>query len=278
VSRENLRQQIHVDLERQFQRSYQFGLATISLYYAALVPYYMATYEAPVRLPIVASTAGASLMLMCCLAVLHSRRLQPRHFQLLAVVSIAIIAAPLLLQVALGGHPRHQLELGLIIVVDALVFHDTVYFLAAQATVGGAWTAVILHLPPPPGGRVDYGLGIFSAFIVSFTAYLILQGILKNQAELRLADLVREEEKDALHRELAEAFERVRTLRGLVPICAHCKKIRDDTGFWQKVETYVESHSHAEFTHGLCPECLEALKDQFEAVVPPEDPPCSMPI
>ncbi len=51
----------------------------------------------------------------------------------------------------------------------------------------------------------------------------------------------------------------INTLRGIVPICAQCKKIRDDTGFWQQVEVYVRDHSEAEFSHGLCPECIKDL-------------------
>jgi PAS domain-containing protein len=54
-------------------------------------------------------------------------------------------------------------------------------------------------------------------------------------------------------------LDEIRTLRGIVPICARCKKIRDDDGFWQHVETYVAQHSYAEFSHGLCPDCLEKL-------------------
>lgn len=55
--------------------------------------------------------------------------------------------------------------------------------------------------------------------------------------------------------ELQKALNEVRTLRGLIPICAKCKKIRDDKGFWQQVEVYVHNHTEANFTHGFCPEC-----------------------
>jgi CheY-like chemotaxis protein len=58
-------------------------------------------------------------------------------------------------------------------------------------------------------------------------------------------------------KELQEAFDQIKTLEGIVPICMYCKKIRDDQNFWQQVETYIGEHSKAEFTHGLCPDCLE---------------------
>jgi len=59
--------------------------------------------------------------------------------------------------------------------------------------------------------------------------------------------------------ELQKALNEVRTLRGLIPICAKCKKIRDDKGFWQQVEVYVRDHSEANFTHGFCPECARQI-------------------
>jgi hypothetical protein len=51
----------------------------------------------------------------------------------------------------------------------------------------------------------------------------------------------------------------IRSLRGLLPICARCKKIRDDAGYWHQIETYIEKHSQAEFTHGICQDCISVL-------------------
>lgn len=70
-------------------------------------------------------------------------------------------------------------------------------------------------------------------------------------------------ELEARNRELQEALEKVKTLRGLLPICASCKKIRDDQGYWQQVEVYVREHSEAEFSHGLCPDCIKKLYPEF---------------
>lgn len=57
--------------------------------------------------------------------------------------------------------------------------------------------------------------------------------------------------------ELRHEQETVRVLRGLIPICAHCKRIRDDKGYWNQLELFIRDHSHAEFSHGICPECAE---------------------
>jgi len=58
--------------------------------------------------------------------------------------------------------------------------------------------------------------------------------------------------------DLRASAEEVRTLRGIIPICSSCKKIRDDQGSWQQVEAYVSQHTGAAFTHGICPPCLAA--------------------
>ena len=68
-----------------------------------------------------------------------------------------------------------------------------------------------------------------------------------------------DEQRLRLIQELTDALARIKTLRGLLPICASCKKIRDDQGYWQKVESYLAEHTNAEFTHGLCPDCLGEL-------------------
>ena len=59
---------------------------------------------------------------------------------------------------------------------------------------------------------------------------------------------------------MADALEKVKMLHGLLPICAWCKRIRDDHGYWSQVETYIHQHTGADFTHGICPECLEKQK------------------
>ena len=60
---------------------------------------------------------------------------------------------------------------------------------------------------------------------------------------------------------LKEALANIKTLKGLLPICAKCKKIRDDNGYWNRLECYIQKHSEAFFTHGICPQCAKALYD-----------------
>lgn len=77
------------------------------------------------------------------------------------------------------------------------------------------------------------------------------------RTHLHLRALMKEQKNLIL--ELQEAIDRVKTLSGLLPICAWCNKIKDDSGYWHKVEAYIRDHSEANFTHCLCPKC----KDKF---------------
>jgi PAS domain S-box-containing protein len=64
-------------------------------------------------------------------------------------------------------------------------------------------------------------------------------------------------ERDRLIGDLQDALGKVQTLRGLIPICAWCKRIRDDKGYWEQIEVYIRNHSEANFSHGVCPDCLK---------------------
>lgn len=76
-------------------------------------------------------------------------------------------------------------------------------------------------------------------------------------SEKKLKDA--EIEQKRLIRKLLDALDNIKTLKGMLPICAHCKKIRDDSGYWKQIEAYIEEHSDALFSHGICPGCAKDL-------------------
>jgi len=84
----------------------------------------------------------------------------------------------------------------------------------------------------------------------------------RRKAEVALEQ--RTEELERANRDLQSALDNIKTLKGFVPICAHCKKIRNDTGFWQELESYLGQHTEARFSHGICPACLEANFPELE--------------
>jgi PAS domain S-box-containing protein len=73
-----------------------------------------------------------------------------------------------------------------------------------------------------------------------------------------------EEQRNQLILKLQRALDEVKTLSGLLPICSHCKKIRDDKGYWSQIETYIHRHSGAEFSHGICPECAKKHYPEYD--------------
>jgi len=85
----------------------------------------------------------------------------------------------------------------------------------------------------------------------------ILKQIAEIEEELGAAQEEIERRKKA-EADLQKALSEVKTLQGMIPICAGCKNVRDDQGYWQRIESYVQDHSDAQFSHGLCPECMKA--------------------
>jgi hypothetical protein len=88
------------------------------------------------------------------------------------------------------------------------------------------------------------------------TAFALLTGIIGfYYGKNKLAGI----EQERLIDELQQALSEVKTLSGLLPMCASCKGIRDDQGYWNQLEEYLEKHSDAQFSHGICPECVKKL-------------------
>jgi CheY-like chemotaxis protein len=97
-----------------------------------------------------------------------------------------------------------------------------------------------------------------------------------NMLEVRLLHLETKKLYDrveAANRELTQALSEVKVLRGILPICSYCKKIRDDKDYWHSVEGYISNRTDAQFSHGFCPECFEKhVKPQLDAMERPENP------
>lgn len=108
-----------------------------------------------------------------------------------------------------------------------------------------AWTLA----PPPPSSALWLGTQLLITLAVGLLLHEFVRQLMNRVGRL-------------LHR-LVEARRAVAELRGLIPICAACKSVRNDKGFWETVETYVERQTHTTFTHGLCPTCLAEARAQL---------------
>lgn len=78
-------------------------------------------------------------------------------------------------------------------------------------------------------------------------------GIFEDITERKLV----EKDRERLIRELQDALSKIKTLGGLIPICASCRRVRDDKGYWSQIEAYIRDHSEVDFSHGLCPDCAK---------------------
>jgi len=104
-------------------------------------------------------------------------------------------------------------------------------------------------------GAVDYVTKPFTAsvLVARVRTHLDLKMIQERQAKTITS--------------LEEALAKVKLLSGLVPICAHCKKIRDDKGYWNQIEVYISEHSEADFSHGICPDCVHELYPDYQSAL-----------
>ena len=104
--------------------------------------------------------------------------------------------------------------------------------------------------------------GLYSPAKSGLGTFLGTQGIARDITARKQA----EEEREKLISKLQEALDNIKTLKGLLPICASCKNIRDDRGYWNQIEAYITYHSEAEFSHGICPDCAKKLYSDLLSV------------
>lgn len=111
--------------------------------------------------------------------------------------------------------------------------------------------------------QIIFGSIIFLLVLLCLAVVLMFYKrlvIAKRVLDGELSDRIKiEADLRAKQNKLQEALSEVKTLSGLLPICASCKKIRDDRGYWEQIEVYIEDHSNAAFSHGICPECVRKL-------------------
>ena len=100
--------------------------------------------------------------------------------------------------------------------------------------------------------QVAIGLGVI--WLIGAGGLWIGMGYIRNRIRER-EDA--EQERNKYIEELREALKKVKQLGGMLPICSHCKKIRDDQGYWNQIETYIHDHSEVEFSHSICQECAK---------------------
>ena len=107
----------------------------------------------------------------------------------------------------------------------------------------------------PPDGKIKWIQLTSRPSNQKMDMQTIWTGVIQDITPRKIA----EEHRNNLLEKLQKALTEVRTLKGIIPICSYCKKIRDDKGYWNLIESYIQEHSEAEFSHGMCPDCCEEL-------------------
>ncbi|MBI5551160.1 MAG: hypothetical protein HY911_06585 [Desulfobacterales bacterium] len=156
-------------------------------------------------------------------------------------------------------------------------------YLTLVTCVMGIYAAILMleYSHAPAAFQVKYEFLVFAIFGIVLTWFAFFGGFISH-LKLRLKEqhdalqkinlemhremqerIRAQVEKDRLIGELKDALSKVKTLSGLLPICAACKKIRDDKGYWNQIEHYIRGHSEAEFSHSICPECARKTMDEI---------------
>jgi CheY-like chemotaxis protein len=140
-------------------------------------------------------------------------------------------------------------------------------FATARALRANAATAEVpLMFITAAGGEEQAVVAAYDAGAVDFLFRPVDAHILRSKVEVfcrlhlqKRAIQAHLEHISEQHAALQQQLEEIRVLRGLIPICANCKSVRNDTGFWEAIESYIQAHSEAEFSHSVCPDCAKAL-------------------
>lgn len=241
-------------------RLFALGLGGLNALVGLLNLLFLPPLRPEIQAPIAILTLGAMLALAHWL-----RKPQPPflvNFTGATAAMLAVVAA--LFHLSLTGDLQNTTHLLLIVIGSGFFLFSLPWYLTIAAIVGLGWVGTVFALDAttPP---LHYGIEVGTAILLGLLIHLVRRDLLKRFLELLVQTHQHEAEQAQLLTELREAMENVKTLRGLIPICAECKMIRDDQGYWQLVEDYVHDHSEAVFSHSLCPICLEKAKAEFEA-------------
>jgi len=106
--------------------------------------------------------------------------------------------------------------------------------------------------------RLEYVLTVMSFSVLSLL-YPFFKAAHAEKARRKI-----EADREQCIADLNDSIAEIKTLRGIIPICCYCKKIRDDEAIWTQLEAYLEEHSDANFTHGICPECAEKILQEMD--------------
>lgn len=236
------------ELDRAMHGTLLHGVGPFGMFFLVLaVPLFLLNREG-IGFPMAVLSILTGSILLALVPLLRRVAVPKSSLHPLTTGVILVVAGNPLAHQALTGKSFHASTLMLVIVASGYMILRTGWFFLVSAGILLVWLGLAMH-QGMTRLEIHFLIGLLSAFFVGF--------ILHRTRLAFIREGVRRRER------LREALKRVATLKGLIPICANCKKIRDDQGYWNQVEVYVQAHSGAEFTHGICPECATRMKAEW---------------
>jgi hypothetical protein len=247
-----------------YLRGFSVACLAIGVLQIGMVVLRWLNFQGPHRLAILLE---AGLMALAFLALGRIALKSERTFQRMTRIGWAVFVIATLHGAAvliLHDTSLKTINLVMISIATPLIFPRTPHFLAAFAFVFSTWLGTLpfvrpYHIEP-------WGVAWLTAFGLSVSIHLFLRRLFRDLERLEGRDRRLVGEKSRLVAELRIALENVNTLQGLVPICAQCKKVRNDGGYWEQVEVFINSQTGRQLTHGYCPECYFEARKELEAM------------
>lgn len=262
---DELQRQIQLELEVPYAQGTCWGTAVIGVYYLALLPLYLSAPGNSRDWTSTLVTFAAALVLLGVAFVLRAPPTVAGRSEQLAAIGVAAVQVQVLTNILVGQSWATTSDLMILMVALAFIVRRGHLFFAMLALAVVPWSLAALFDHADPNFR-HWAIGMVSALLVSLVLHLHLRRMWQFQENLVRQDRQLMEEKAALVRDLEAALDSVKVLKGLIPICAHCKKVRNDKGYWEQVETYVRQRTEARFSHGICPDCLAAVREEVEQI------------
>ncbi len=266
-----IRKEFHRSVADQFLQGYRIVAGFLGVVFLLVIPLrlgFQQPREMAYRCSMEAAVAAACLLGYAVFAGRMRRWFG--HVENLGMLLALIALGNNFALMAILRESNQSMNYILALAAFGIGFQSLWRFALLQSLCFASWVATYLLWMDPREFPL-WAFGMSTAALLGIAFHLFSKQVLTELEQLRAQDDALLRERDQLIEELREALDRVKTLKGLIPICAQCKKIRNDQGFWQAVEAYVMDCTDAEFTHGLCPGCSHRLQAEFEAVLGTQD-------
>lgn len=253
-------------LEAQRMRDLRYGALVIALFLFAMVPWRLSGNPGPGPMTLLALHAlfwGLGLAGYAFLLGRFRFRVKSAEWPAFGLMLLGLGVTGS--QLWLYGRLQETASTLIVSLASGVVLQRRSTLGAFQAILLAVWYTLSVHV----GGWHQTATWLFDIILAGLFA-LLVQHLLIRWADSLGRRIERKSRLLAanaeLVRELREAVQNVQTLSGLIPICAHCKKIRNDEGYWEQVESFLNSRSEVQFTHGICPECSTRVRAELKTL------------